>query len=372
MNLRKKIKYFDLKKINLLPAKLSINKIKKYLINGNYILEKNVEKFEKKFAEFNKVKYCVGVSSGHDALKIALLSCGIEKNDKIIVPSQTFISTWFAVSEVGAIPIPIDIDLSDGLLDVSKLPKKPNNIKALIAVNLYGNLCNYKYLKKYCKINKIILIEDSSQSHGAYFLKNKKKFHGDLACFSFYPGKNLGSIFDSGAIITNSNTKYKLLKKIRNYGSDIKYHHSILGMNSRMNGVSAIFLLNKLKFLRSEIQIRKIQINLYLKYLKKLDISFLERKKDQNPSNHIFLILTKKRNGLKRYLEKNNIETLIHYPIIPPLQNFYKNKYMKYKENYSKAEKFANKSLSLPIGSHLTLNDIRIVSRKISKFFVKN
>ena len=143
-------------------------------------------------------------------------------------------------------------------------------------------------------------------------------------------------------------------------------------MNSRMNGVSAIFLLNKLKFLRSEIQIRKIQINLYLKYLKKLDISFLERKKDQNPSNHIFLILTKKRNGLKRYLEKNNIETLIHYPIIPPLQNFYKNKYMKYKENYSKAEKFANKSLSLPIGSHLTLNDIRIVSRKISKFFVKN
>ena len=140
---KKKIKYLDLKKINFYPAKLSIFKIKNYLNGGSYILEKNVLKFEKKFANFNEAKYCVGVNSGHDALKIALMSNKIGKDDLVIVPSQTFISTWFAVSELGAIPIPCDISLDDGLIDISKLPKKPNNIKALISVNLYGNLCNY-------------------------------------------------------------------------------------------------------------------------------------------------------------------------------------------------------------------------------------
>jgi dTDP-4-amino-4,6-dideoxygalactose transaminase len=372
MNLKKKIKFLNLKKINFQSSKLSFNKIRNYLLNGNYILEKNVDKFEQSFAKFNKAKYCVGVNSGHDALKIALMAYNISKNDKVIVPSQTFISTWFAVSEIGAIPVPCDVHLDDGLIDVDKLPKKLNNIKALIAVNLFGSLCNYSALRRYCNKYKILLIEDASQSHGAYFLKSKKRFHGDIACFSFYPGKNLGSIFDSGAILTNSRTKYKLLKKIRNYGSDKRYYHSILGMNSRLNGVSAIFLLNKLKFLKKEIQIRNMQINEYLKYLQKFKISILKRKKEQQSSNHLFLILTERRNKLKKFLDKNNIETIIHYPIIPPQQKFYRSNYLKYKKDYIQAETLAKKSLSLPIGSHLTLNDIRMVASKINQFFAKN
>jgi dTDP-4-amino-4,6-dideoxygalactose transaminase len=371
MPYKKEIKYLDLKKINFYPAKLSIFKIKNYLNGGSYILEKNVLKFEKKFANFNAAKYCVGVNSGHDALKIALMSNKIGKDDLVIVPSQTFISTWFAVSELGAIPIPCDISLDDGLIDISKLPKKPNNIKALISVNLYGNLCNYPALRKYCKKHNIFLVEDASQSHGALFLKDKKKFNGDIACFSFYPGKNLGSIFDSGAILTNSLSKYKLLKKIRNYGSDKKYFHNIIGMNSRMNGISSIFLLNKLKFLKKEIKIRDTQIKLYLKYLQSPKISFFRIKKEQQSANHIFLILTNYRNKLQKFLKKKNIETVIHYPVIPPKQKFYINKYKRYENNYSQAEKLSKKSLSLPIGSHLNTKDIKLICSYINNFFKK-
>jgi len=369
MNL-KKIRFLDLKKINLQPAELSINNIKNYLLGGEYILEKNVEKFEKVFANFNGAKYCVGVNSGHDALKIALMSCGVGKNDQVIVPSQTFISTWFAVSEIGATPIPCDINLSDCLINVLKLPRKPKKIKAIIAVNLFGNLCNYKYLKKYCKKNNIILIEDASQSHGAYFLTNRKKIYSDLSCYSFYPGKNLGSIFDSGAIITNSAQRYKLLKKIRNYGSSKKYHHEILGMNSRMNGISGIFLKNKLKFLKKEINTRGKQIMIYKNYLDKSNVSFFKFDKEQQPSNHIFAILVKNRDKLKEYLEKNNIETIIHYPIIPPLQKFYKEKYNKYKKKFVNAELISKTILSLPLGNHLKLNQIKYVSKKINEFFI--
>ena len=328
---------------------------------------------KKKFSKFNNSKYCVGVGSGHDALKLALLCCGIKKNDIVIVPSITFISTWFAVSEIGAIPYPVDIKYEDGTINESKLPKKINKkFKALISVNLYGNLCNYNYIRKYCSNKKLFLIEDSAQSHGAHLKGKKIGIFGNLACFSFYPGKNLGSVCDGGAIVTNSKNLYAKLVKLRNYGSTKKYFHTTFGVNSRLNILSSIFLNHKLNYLIKEIRTRKTQINLYIKYINwNKNIDYLKSDKKVVSANHIFLIKTKIRNDLQSFLANLKIETIIHYPIIPPMQNYYYKNYKKYYKNFKTAQIFSNNCLSLPLGSHLKKKEIIHISRCINNFYSK-
>jgi len=365
----KKIKFLDLKKINETPLIKTQSKIKKFLFNGNYILDKNVLNFEKKFSKFNKSSFCVGVNSGHDALKIALNSLGNIRNKKIIVPGLTFISTYMAISELGGIPVPIDIGY-DGVLDVTKLPRKTDkNTVGILAVNLYGNLCNYSFLRKYCNKNKIFLLEDSSQSHGAYFLKNKKrKFWGDAAAFSFYPSKNLGAISDGGCIVTNNKKLFKRSLLLRNYGSSKKYIHEILGYNSRLNSMSAVFLNEKIKRLNLENSVRRKQEIIYRKELKDIeDVIFLKRNPNVNSAHHICLILTKKRNQLKKYLERKKIEIIIHYPIIPIEQPCYKKFFKKIKLPISKY--FASNALSLPLGSHISADLQKKIIFEIKKFF---
>jgi dTDP-4-amino-4,6-dideoxygalactose transaminase len=372
MNL-KKIKFLDLKKINEKPLRDSKIEIHKYLSSGKYILDQNVVKFEKKFSKFNNSKYCIGVGSGHDALKLALLSCGIKKNDIVIVPSITFISTWFAVSEIGAIPYPVDINYEDATINENNLPKTiSKKFKALISVNLYGNLCNYNYLRKYCSKKKLYLIEDSAQSHGAHMKDKKINIFGNLACFSFYPGKNLGSLCDGGAIVTNSKNLYNKLVKLRNYGSTKKYYHKTFGVNSRLNILSSIFLNHKLDYLKKEIKIRKMQIDLYIKNINwNKNLDYLKSGKKIVSANHIFLVKTKVRNKLKNFLNKHNIETIIHYPIIPPMQAYYYKNYKKYYKNYKIAQTFSNNCLSLPLGSHLKENEIIYISKYINSFYSK-
>jgi dTDP-4-amino-4,6-dideoxygalactose transaminase len=365
-----KIKFLDLSKINKLVLDKSKNQMISHLYKGNYILEKNVSNFEKEFANFNNAKYCVGVNSGHDALKIAMLSLGVKPNDQIIVPAMTYVSTFFSISQINAKPIPFDVN-SYGVLDVTKLPKSPNRkIKGIVAVNLYGNLCDYKSLKKYCKKNSLFLLEDSSQSHGSYFKNEpKKRTWGDAAAFSFYPGKNLGSICDGGAIITNNHRIYKISLNLRNYGSTKKYHHVKIGYNSRINSTSTIFLKYKLKILNKENSIRRIQEAKYIKEFKKIkNLSFLKRSSSISSSHHIFMIFCKTRNKLKKFLEKKRIETLIHYPIIPPRQKPYVKK-INYKKNFQNAIKIQNQGLSIPLGSHLTKKNQSFIISQIKKFF---
>lgn len=367
-----KIKFLDLKKINRPIIKNIKKKIFRSLFSGNYILTKDLEIFENKFKNFNNSKYCVAVSSGHDALVISLKALNIKKNDKVIVPSHTYISTWFAVSQIGAIPVPIDINYSNGVLDENKLPMNPINIKAVIAVNLYGNLCNLKFLKKYCDIHKIHLIEDSSQSHGAKYKNEKIKIFGKISAFSFYPGKILGSITDAGAIVTNSKILYKKCLSLRNYGSTKKYIHDTFGFNTRSNYISAIFLLEKIKKIKKEIFIRKKQTNLYKKYLiNNKNLEFLENSEIIDSSNHNLVIKTKFRNELLSFLKRKKIECMIHYPVIPPLQRPYKIKYKKKINQYKISLKFSKRCISLPIGSHLSKNNIKFICSKINKYLKK-
>ncbi len=365
-----RIKFLDLSKINKPALNVSKNKLIKHLYSGNYILGNKVISFEKKFAQYNNSKYCIGVNSGHDALKIALLSLGVKQNDQIIVPAMTYVSTFFAISQVNAIPLPLDVN-SYGVLNIDKLPKLPiGKIKGVIAVNLYGNLCDYDRLRKYCNKHSLFLLEDSSQSHGAYFKNNpNKKIWGDAAAFSFYPGKNLGSICDGGAIVTNKKSVYKKSLILRNYGSLKKYYHDEIGYNSRINSTSAIFLNNKLKFLNKENSIRKIQEKKYVNEFKKIkSLSFLKRVPDISSSHHIFMIFCKERDNLKKFLSKNKIETIIHYPIIPPRQKPYIKKIYSIR-NFKNAIKIQNQGLSIPLGSHLTNKNQEFIILKIKKFF---
>lgn len=366
----KLIKYLDLKKINQNLLKRTKNKIFNQLNSGNYILDKNVKIFEEKFAQFNNAKYCISVNSGHDALKIALKSLNVKNKDLIMVPSMTYISTYFSILELGATPYPIDIN-KYGVIDINKLPKKPQKkIKGILSVNLYGNLCNYKILKSYTKKHSLFLLEDSSQSHGAYFIDNpQKKFWGDASVFSFYPSKNLGSICDGGAIITNNSKIYKRSQLYRNYGSEKKYYHITEGYNSRLNASSSIFLLEKLKVLNKENILRSKQEKIYIKKLKSIkNLFFLHRNANQKSSHHIFSVFTKQRYKLQKYLKKHNIETLIHYPVMPVKQPAIK-KFKYNSKKFTVANLIEKESLSLPLGSHLSPLQQEYIINKIKKFF---
>ena len=364
-----KIKFLDLRLINKSLLNKTKNKLIKQIYSGNYILDKNVEIFEKKFAKFNDANFCYGVNSGHDALKIALKALGVKYGDHILVPGMTFISTYFAVSELGGKPIPVDVGL-DGVINFKKLPNNlSKNVKGLIAVNLYGNLCDFEKLKKYTRRKKIFLLEDSSQSHGAYFKKrHKTKMWGDAATFSFYPGKNLGSITDGGAIITKKSDIAKKIQLMRNYGSNKKYYHKIIGCNSRLNSTSSIFLKYKLNRIKKINNVRRKQELYYRKKIKIIkSISFLERKKNITASHHIFIIFVKKRNKLMNYLKKNYIETLIHYPVAPFMQKAYNFEYNT--KDFPISIKFQNESLSLPLGEHIDQKKQDYIIKKIINFY---
>jgi len=326
-----KIKYFDLKKINHKTLINSKKEILSQIFSGKYILPSIVNKFENNFLKFCKSKYCVTVNSGHDAIKFALIACGIKKGDNVAVPAQTFISTWFAVSEIGANPICVDIDIETGLISNQKLKNLINKkkISCVIFVHLFGNICNISEIKYFLKQKKILIIEDCSQSHGGFYKKIHSGNFGDVGTFSFYPGKNLGGIGDGGAIITKNKKIFNNIKKLRNYGSKKKYVHETIGFNSRLNHINAIFLKFKLKKLNQDILSRSKQIKIYKKEFSRFhhDIKFMKVLKNTKPSNHIFYIRTKFRNQIVNFLKKSQIETLIHYPIIPPLQKFYKKKY---------------------------------------------
>lgn len=367
-----KIKYLDLKKINNNILKKNKKKIYNQILSGRYILPKSVNEFENNFKNFCKSKYCVSLNSGHDAIKFSLLACGIKKGDNVIVPAQTFISTWFAVSQIGANPICVDIDEDTGLISNENLLKIINKkkIKCVIFVHLYGNICQIDKVKKTLKKKKISIIEDCSQAHGGYCNKVHSGNFGDVGTFSFYPGKNLGGIGDGGAIVTKSKKIYEHIKQLRNYGSKKKYFHEMNGFNSRLNSINATFLNFKLKILLDEIKIRNKQIDYYKKIFSKFseNIKLMKIDKNIDPANHIFYIRIKQRDKLKKYLDKKKIETLIHYPLIPPLQKYYVKKKF---QNYKKALIHSKEILSLPIGSHLRLVDIKYVSNLIIDFFNK-
>ncbi|MDA9707727.1 DegT/DnrJ/EryC1/StrS family aminotransferase [Prochlorococcus sp. AH-736-K21] len=238
--------------------------ISEVLKSGWYILGKEVEKFEELWSYYCESKYAVGVASGLDSLILSLRALDIKEGDEIIVPSNTYIATWLAISAVGAKIIPIEPDENTHNIDVTKIDELINErTKAIIPVHLYGQPTDMNSILNIARKYNLYVVEDAAQAHGATYNNKKIGSHGDIVCWSFYPGKNLGGFGDGGAITTNNYKIAEKIKLLRNYGSSRKYHNELKGVNSRLDPIQAAILRVKLKYLDKWNNKRRILANEY-------------------------------------------------------------------------------------------------------------
>ncbi len=351
----------------------SVNKeVLKVLREGDFILGKSVDKFEKKFADYIGVKYCIGVASGTDALLLSLKALGVGKGDEVITVPNTFIATVFPIILLGARPVFVDIDPKTYQIDTEKLKETvTKKTKVILPVHLFGIPANMKEILSLARSSNISVLEDTAQAHGSSIESKKCGSFGDISAFSFYPGKNLGAAGDGGAVVTNSARLANLIKSMRNIGQSKKYKHDIFGFNSRLDSLQAAVLLVKLKLLDKWNTKRRSLANKYKQLLKDLPIilppdlptGFLE-------NFHLYIIRTKKREKLMDYLKSKKVFCGIHYPIPVHLQKSLK--YLGFKKgDFPITEKYANEVLSLPIFPQMSEEQVFRVSSLIHKFFKK-
>lgn len=343
-----------------------IKKFEKIYDNGMFILGEEVEKFEKEYAKFVGTKYCVGVGNGLDALRIAMIALEIGPGDEVIVPSNTYIATALAVSYTGAKPVLVDPDEKTYNLSKKGLEEAiTQKTKAIVAVHLYGQSCQMDEIVKIAKKHKLLLIEDCAQSHNAKYKGQMTGTFGDVGCFSFYPGKNLGALGDAGAIVTNNKDLADKARAIANYGSSKKYYHSYLGVNSRLDELQAGFLRIKLKHLEKYTKEREKIANRYLKEIKNEKIILPTVAKDCTHVWHVFAIRCKTRDDLQKYLSEKGIYTIIHYPISIAKQVAYKKDKL---NDLPIAEAIANEELSLPLYIGMPKEEIDYVIETINNY----
>lgn len=335
--------------------------------SGWYILGEEVEEFEKEFAAYCGVKHCIGVGNGLEALHLILRAYEIGKGDEVIVPANTYIATWLAVSYAGATPVPVEPKIKTYNIDPNLIESAvTEKTKAIMPVHLYGQPAEMDAINVVAKKYNLKVIEDAAQAQGAKY-KNKKTGNlGDAAGFSFYPGKNLGAYGDAGAVTTNDDRLAEQIRLLRNYGSKIKYQNEVKGFNSRLDPLQCAFLRVKLKYL-DEWNLRRSKLaKHYLdNFAGKTELVLPVIAEEAEPVWHLFVVRTTERNELQAYLNRANIGTLIHYPIPPSLSNAYK----EFKQhNFPLSKQIADEVLSLPLGPHLSLEDSNIVIEEIINY----
>jgi dTDP-4-amino-4,6-dideoxygalactose transaminase len=363
-----KIKFFNLYKQDKKDHPKIIKIIKKNIKKGDYILGNEVNKFEKNFSKFVGSKYAIGCANGTDALTIALKCLQLKSNSEVIVPAMTYCSTVFSVLSAGLKPILVDIKKNTPVIDTKEINKKiTKNTKVILPVHLYGSTANIDEIKKIIKKykQKIYIIDDCSQAHGA-FDNNKKKIGSisDISCFSLYPGKNLGAYGDAGIITTNSKKYYSYLRKLRNLGSEKKFFHDIVGQNSRLDTLQASILNIKLKRLNKLNKKRQLIAEFYNKKIINKKIQKINY--SQNAVYHQYVIIVKKRKEFIKYLQKKRIEYSFHYPFSINQLKVFKKKYKSSK--YKNAETLANQGISIPIDPNLNKVQIQYIVNVINSF----
>ena len=368
--MNKSIKFLDLKYINLKYKEQFLDTFNGIIERGWYILGNEVDTFEKNYATFSNTKYCIGVANGLDALVLSLKSIDVGFGDEVIVPSNTYIATWLAVSQLGALPIPVEPRIDTYNIDPNKIESAiSSKTKAILVVNLYGQSAELVKIKKLAEKYNIFLLEDNAQAQGATCNEIPTGSFGIVNATSFYPGKNLGALGDAGAITTNNEDLTIKIKELRNYGSKIKYYNEVKGFNSRLDELQAAFLNLKIANLKNENDIRINLSKIYINRLDNVGDIFLPHLADGCSSvYHIFQIRTKKRDQLSEYLLSKDIGTMIHYPVPPHLQKAYNDLSFNIGD-FPIAEEIANTCLSLPMGPHLTPDDIELVTKEIIIFF---
>ena len=331
-----------------------------------YIMGPELEAFEAEFAQYCEVKHCIGVGNGLEALHLLLRAYDIGPGDEVIVPSNTFIATWLAVTDCGAIPVPVEPKIDLHNIDPELIANAiTSRTRAIIPVHLYGQPADMDPINVLAAKHGLIVVEDAAQAQGARYKGQRVGSLGHAAATSFYPGKNLGAMGDAGAVLTNDDSIAGRIKALRNYGSKVKYQHDITGYNSRLDELQAAFLRVKLAVLDKWNKRRREVADQYLKLLEKTDVVLPIVPDFAEPVWHLFVIRSKQRNALRAYMHKKEISTVIHYPIPPHRQNCYPDF-----RNYllPVADKLAEEVLSLPMFSALEYDEIMHVADTIIDF----
>lgn len=354
------VEFLSLKRVNA-PYEAAIQAaVARVVQSGWYILGEETLAFEQEFATYCGAKHCIGVGNGLDALSLILRGYDIGAGDEVIVPSNTFVATWLAVTYVGAKPVPVDPDVRTFNIDPQKIEAAITpRTKAIIAVHLYGQPAEMAAIQAIASRHGLTVIEDAAQAHGAQHVGKRAGSLGDAAAFSFYPGKNLGALGDGGAITTNDDVLARRLRKLRNYGSSIKYEHDELGVNSRLDELQAAVLRAKLPFLDAENNARRAVARQYMDALAGAPIELPFVQQGVDPVWHLFVVRTAARDTLIQGLKARGIGHMIHYPIACHAQPAYANQDW---PALPVAEALQHEVLSLPIAPYLSAQDVQAVT----------
>ena len=337
------------------------------LRSGWYVLGNEVKQFEKEFAAFTGRKYCVGLNSGLDALIMSVRALGIGKGDEVIVQANTYIATVIGITENGATPVFVEPDEYFNI-DAEKIEAAiTDKTKAIMVVHLYGQASNMTKIAEIAQKYELPIIEDCAQSHGAGFEGKMTGTFGISGCFSFYPTKNLGAFGDAGAIVTDDEAFAEKIRMMRNYGSKIKYHNEIEGINSRLDEMQAALLRVKLSHLNELNNERVVLAEHYTQGITNNKIVVPKIREGASSIFHQYVIQCNEREMLQNYLMENDIQTQIHYPIPPHLAECYS--YLGYaKGAFPKTECYANEVLSLPLYTGMTFEEQDYVIEKLNLF----
>ncbi len=360
------IKFLDLEKINNRFREEIDSELKEILDSGWYLQGKKNQKFAENFAEFCGVKHCLGVANGLDALNLIIKAYGFSNGDEIIVPANTYIASILAISQNGCTPILVEPDIKTYNINPDLIEEKiTERTKAIMVVHLYGQAVQMKKIWELAKKYNLKIIEDSAQAHGSVYDGIKTGALGDASGFSFYPGKNLGCMGDGGCVTTNDDELFEKIKAIANYGSDRKYHHIYKGVNSRLDEIQAAVLNVKLKYLDKD-NARRREISKYYRENIKNRIIILPETYDESAHVwHVFAVRTPERDRFQKYLEENNIQTIIHYPTPPHKQGAYQEWN---NLSYPISEEIHRTVISLPISPVMTDDEVERVTEVINEY----
>lgn len=350
------IPFLDLKRINARYHADIQAAISRVLDSGWYILGNEVAAFEAEFANYCEVEHCISVANGLDALHLILRGYEIGPGDEVIVPSNTFVATWLAVSQCGAQPVPVDPDPLTHNLDAAQIEKAiSKRTRAIIPVHLYGQPADMAAILPIAQKHGLKVIEDAAQAHGARYYGKRVGGLGDAAGFSFYPGKNLGALGDGGAITTDDGELAARLRMLRNYGSNVKYHHELAGVNSRLDEIQAAILRAKLVGLDADNAARRDVARGYQEALDGLPLQLPAVTAGAEPVWHLMVVASDQRSAIQDALSRSDIGHMVHYPIACHQQKAYANQHW---PELPVAERLQHQVLSLPIAPYLTEADV--------------
>lgn len=360
------VPFLDLQRLHRDVQERIVVAFRRVLDSGLFIMGPELDAFEAEFAQYCEVENCVGVGNGLEALHLILRAYGIGPGDEVIVPSNTFIATWLAVTESGATPVPVEPDIDTHNIDPSLIVNAiTNRTRAIIPVHLYGQPADMDQINALAVQHGLLVIEDAAQAHGARYKGRRVGSLGHAAATSFYPGKNLGALGDGGAVLTNDNALAAKIRRLRNYGSVAKYQHDSIGYNSRLDEMQAAFLRAKLPVLDQWNARRREIAGQYSGFLSNCGLTLPTVSEFAEPVWHLYVIRSEQREALKTYLATKGISTVIHYPIPPHRQACYPGFHDK---KMPIAEILAAQVLSLPMFSSLDLREIESTTNAVLDF----